>query len=641
MRIKISLPTASQPEKDVCLNANEEYTMIKNKMSTHFQKMMILMVLAALFVSAFGSAAATPALAQGAGVQAQNGEDIDLVISLEVYPPDQTKDENYYVVDDITVELTVENLGTDPAGAYRVLLCVNPVVLPCSEDNDNVDYVADSTGLEADLGQNLREIWSVTFNAGYFLEGSHTVVAVVDSDGQVTETCDNCEGNNTASKSFLVITSPVDAPDHDDILFAKPIVLVGGVTVVETELDVVGATRDLTTDPTGMYCSEEEPNLEAGLRSVWYTYEPEENQSLVLSTYSTEYDTYIVVWQGLPDIENHDNQIGCNEDYESILEGGAYSTLYMSFEAGKTYYIVIAQYTRDETNMDEMAVTSAGVGAQSLPGYTLNFTVSTAVVVSGNAGTAGATLSYLEETATKSVTSDLDGNYSIIVPSDWSGTVTPSKSGFVFLPENREYTTITTDMTAENYSVRETFHSVPAQDGWVLESGEFTNVGGKLNKGAKVLYVGDDALNRQYRSILSFDTASLPDNAEITKVTLTFRHAGITETTPFKTHGKLLVDMRNGPFSLNPALQKSDFSAAASKQKALVYTKATVAGWYTRLLSATYYPLVNRTGVTQFRLRFAKDDNNNLGADYLKISSGNAGTANAPKLIIEYNLPTP
>jgi len=43
--------------------------------------------------------------------------------------------------------------------------------------------------------------------------------------------------------------------------------------------------------------------------------------------------------------------------------------------------------------------------------------------------------------------------------------------------------------------------------------------------------------------------------------------------------------------------------------------------------------------LTHFRLRFTKDDNNDFGADYLKIFSGNALEADRPQLIIEYYIP--
>jgi hypothetical protein len=40
-------------------------------------------------------------------------------------------------------------------------------------------------------------------------------------------------------------------------------------------------------------------------------------------------------------------------------------------------------------------------------------------------------------------------------------------------------------------------------------------------------------------------------------------------------------------------------------------------------LSSTTRYNINKTGTTQFRLRFQKDDNDDLAADYLKFYSGN------------------
>jgi hypothetical protein len=43
--------------------------------------------------------------------------------------------------------------------------------------------------------------------------------------------------------------------------------------------------------------------------------------------------------------------------------------------------------------------------------------------------------------------------------------------------------------------------------------------------------------------------------------------------------------------------------------------------------------------VTQIRLSFKLDDNNNTIANYLKLYSGNAPAASRPQLIIEYYVP--
>jgi CSLREA domain-containing protein len=178
-----------------------------------------------------------------------------------------------------------------------------------------------------------------------------------------------------------------------------------------------------------------------------------------------------------------------------------------------------------------------------------------------------------------------------------------------------------------------------AQDGWILESSETSGKGKKLNSGNPTLNIGDDKANRQYRAILSFDTSSLPDDAIITSVTLQFKYAGKKGTLPFKTHGKLLADILMGPFSGDPALQKGDFKSPASRNGALAFTKNKVDNWYIQSLSAADFQYINFDGLTQFRLRFKKDDNNDFGADFLKIFSGDAAEADRPQLIVEYYVP--
>ncbi len=71
--------------------------------------------------------------------------------------------------------------------------------------------------------------------------------------------------------------------------------------------------------------------------------------------------------------------------------------------------------------------------------------------ISGNAGVAGATLAWNDGT-NKTTTADASGNYSLNVSYDWSGTVTPSKTGYTFDPPNRSYSNVTTDQTNQNYT---------------------------------------------------------------------------------------------------------------------------------------------------------------------------------------------
>ncbi len=71
--------------------------------------------------------------------------------------------------------------------------------------------------------------------------------------------------------------------------------------------------------------------------------------------------------------------------------------------------------------------------------------------ISGSAGVAGATLSYTDGSP-KTATADGSGNYSFTVSYNWSGTVTPSKTGYTFSPVNIPYSNVVTNQTAQNYT---------------------------------------------------------------------------------------------------------------------------------------------------------------------------------------------
>jgi Tol biopolymer transport system component len=70
--------------------------------------------------------------------------------------------------------------------------------------------------------------------------------------------------------------------------------------------------------------------------------------------------------------------------------------------------------------------------------------------ISGNAGVAGAILSYTADTL-KIVSADVSGDYSFAVPANWSGTVTPSLPGYLFSPASLEYLLVRSDQTGKDY----------------------------------------------------------------------------------------------------------------------------------------------------------------------------------------------
>lgn len=181
--------------------------------------------------------------------------------------------------------------------------------------------------------------------------------------------------------------------------------------------------------------------------------------------------------------------------------------------------------------------------------------------------------------------------------------------------------------------------SIGPQDGWILEAAETSSTGGTMNVPATTIRIGDDEGDRQYRGILSFDTSALPNDAVISSATLRFKRRAITGTSPFGTHGLLTADIVKGAFSGKKSLMPADFKATATRTGTLTVPSRTALGWYAAPLGARALAAINTTGLTQFRLRFAKGDNDDGGADYLSIYSGNAPSALRPVLEIRYAAP--
>ncbi len=185
-------------------------------------------------------------------------------------------------------------------------------------------------------------------------------------------------------------------------------------------------------------------------------------------------------------------------------------------------------------------------------------------------------------------------------------------------------------------------YSAGGQDGWILESAETSGVGGTMNATATTLRLGDNAAKKQYLSVLSFDTSTLPDTAVITKVTLKVKKQGVTGGgDPLATFLGFKVDIKKGFLGPAAALAVGDFQAAASKTCG-PFSPALTSGWYSLNLTAgkAYINKVTTGGgLTQMRLYFKLDDNNNAAANYLSLYSGGVAATSRPKLIVEYYVP--
>lgn len=191
-------------------------------------------------------------------------------------------------------------------------------------------------------------------------------------------------------------------------------------------------------------------------------------------------------------------------------------------------------------------------------------------------------------------------------------------------------------------TITKSFTSQGSNDGWILESNETSGVGGSLNNTATIFNLGDSSTKQQYRGVLSFATgAAIPDNAVITSVTLKITKSAIVGGgNPVSIFQGFMADVKKGFLGSAATLQIGDFQAAANKTLG-PFSVAPVSNVYTiNLTGAKAYinKLATGSGLTQIRLRFKLDDNNNAIANYLSLFSGN-NSAGKPTLIIKYYVP--
>ncbi len=174
-----------------------------------------------------------------------------------------------------------------------------------------------------------------------------------------------------------------------------------------------------------------------------------------------------------------------------------------------------------------------------------------------------------------------------------------------------------------------TFYSPDAKDGYVIESSETSGVGGTYKTTAT--YVGDSASRQQYIAVLHFDTSSIPDGATITSATISIRRLG--KGGDPTSLGTITVDIKNGYYGTSDALAASDFQAASSATNAATIPYPTSNGqWVSGDLNSSGRSNINKAGVTQFKVRFTTDDDNDGTADYLNIYDSGA----PPKLEVAW-----
>ncbi|WWB85532.1 PHB depolymerase family esterase [Priestia aryabhattai] len=168
------------------------------------------------------------------------------------------------------------------------------------------------------------------------------------------------------------------------------------------------------------------------------------------------------------------------------------------------------------------------------------------------------------------------------------------------------------------------FSSLAAEDGFIgnLSADGMSSSIHKI--GDKGMYNTDT-----YRTILSFDTSSLPDDAIITDVSLKIYRKSSTGNI-----SSLKGDIKSGVFGTSSSLEQIDYQASPSISAAFQMSVPSLNNGYTTIqLPSSLWGYMNRTGKTQFRL--SSSGPADFLSDVVEIYGGD-NPAYAPTVTVSY-----
>ncbi|MCE9594590.1 MAG: hypothetical protein K8S98_10375 [Planctomycetes bacterium] len=199
-----------------------------------------------------------------------------------------------------------------------------------------------------------------------------------------------------------------------------------------------------------------------------------------------------------------------------------------------------------------------------------------------------------------------------------------------------------------------TFESIAAEDGRTRESAAHSGVGGSFNSNANdvwALRAGDDWTDRYFKSVLSFDTTSIPSGSTIVAARIELTGGVVTGFPTVPPSLALACNVSNTSFgtSLDPStgvplIENADYEATGSStsiggQLALTSVPLTnyvvpldANGRSQILFGVTPGPNV-RTQVKLFLTGTAALD---AATDLLGFYSGDSGSGQRPRLVVEF-----
>jgi len=156
----------------------------------------------------------------------------------------------------------------------------------------------------------------------------------------------------------------------------------------------------------------------------------------------------------------------------------------------------------------------------------------TTYTISGSVGVPGVVMRGLPS----NVVSDKQGRYSVTVPRDWTGTVTPAKEGCIFEPQGRTYKKLDGDRIDDNYRAHVIAYTISGQVG----------VSGVLLKGLPNDPISDN--EGVYRANVPYGWAGMA----------TPEKEGYTFIPSARTYSKTSGDLMNEDYAPNAAAKEFD-----------------------------------------------------------------------------------
>jgi hypothetical protein len=186
-------------------------------------------------------------------------------------------------------------------------------------------------------------------------------------------------------------------------------------------------------------------------------------------------------------------------------------------------------------------------------------------------------------------------------------------------------------------------NSIYLQDGRVYDNNNGIGLGCvDIDYSNEALRIGDYWLKQSYRTILSFDTASIPAHYTIKSARIEMTRGAESGQDPFEWPGTCNIDIANPSFG-NAGLDPNDWEALGNAVAVASFTADP--GAENPMTSTDFNSAgltnINRNGTTQFKVYFTQWHNNNSVSDYLGFYSAEADQIKKPKLIVRCTTYTP